>query len=123
VKTEVVLRAFAQRRPDREALVCGDERLTYRELEQHTNQAANALAADGLRAGDRVALVLANGIAWVELALGAIKCGALVVPISTRLTEPEIAYIVSDASPRFVFTDARAATFAARAPGAAAAPG
>jgi long-chain acyl-CoA synthetase len=122
VKTEVVLRAFAQRRPDREALVCGDERLTYRELEQHTNQAANALAADGLRAGDRVALVLANGIAWVELALGAIKCGALVVPISTRLTEPEIAYIVSDASPRFVFTDAQAATFAARARGASASP-
>ncbi len=115
MKTEVVLRAFAQRRPDHEAVVCGDERVTYRELEQRTNQVAHAFAARGLEAGDRVALLMANGIPWVELALGALKCGALVVPISTRLTEPEIAFIVSDATPRFVFSDADAATFLAAA--------
>src|ERR1700722_7428204 len=113
MKTEVVLRAFAQRRPDHEAVVCGDERVTYRELEQRTNQVAHAFMARGLVAGDRVGLVLANGIPWVELALGALKGGALVVPISTRLTEPEIAFIVNDATPRFVFSDADAATFLA----------
>jgi len=122
MKTEVVLRAFAQRRPDHEAVVCGDEHVSYRELEQRTNQIANALAARGLQAGDRVGLLLANGIPWVELALGTIKCGALVVPISTRLTEPEITYIVGHATPRFVFADADAATFLASARTAAATP-
>jgi acyl-CoA synthetase (AMP-forming)/AMP-acid ligase II len=122
MKTEVVLRAFAQRRPDHEAVVCGDERLTYRMLEERTNQVAHSLAAQGIVPGDRVALVLSNGIPWLELALGTIKCGALVVPISTRLTAAEVDWIVGNCTPRYVFRDADAAAFLATARAAASAP-
>jgi long-chain acyl-CoA synthetase len=108
VKTEVVLRAFAQRRPNHEAIVCGDRRITYGELERRTNRIANALRARGTKAGDRVALLLGNGIGWPELCLGAIKCGALVVPVSTRLTHQEVAHILRDGEVNtFVYGDAQ----------------
>jgi long-chain acyl-CoA synthetase len=96
VKTEVFLRAFAQRRPNHEALVCGSRRLTYAELERRTNRVANALRARGIGHGDRVVLLLGNGIGWAEACLGAIKCGGLVVPVSTRLTHYEVAHILRD---------------------------
>ncbi len=122
MKTEVVLRAFAQRRPDHEAVVCGEERLTYRALEERTNQVAHALAAQGVAAGDRVALVLSNGIPWLELALGTIKCGALVVPISTRLTAAEVDWIAGNCTPRLLFRDPEAAAFLTTTHAASTAP-
>ena len=115
MKTEVLLRAFAQRTPDREAVVCDGRRITYAELECRTNRIANALGAHGVRAGDRVALLLANGIPWVELALGVIKCGALIVPISIRLTHQEIAFIVADSDARALLFDAERRGVAERA--------
>lgn len=106
MKTEVVLRAYAQRRPDHEALVCGERRVTYAALSREVNQAAHAFASLGVTAGDRVALLLGNGIAWVEVALGAIALGALVVPVSTRLAAPEVRFILEDATPALLVADA-----------------
>jgi acyl-CoA synthetase (AMP-forming)/AMP-acid ligase II len=96
MKTEVVLRAFAERSPGKEALVCGAERLTYAQLDRRTNRVAHALRARGIGAGERVVLLLDNGVPWVEICLGAIKCGALVVPVSTRLTHFEVAHVLRD---------------------------
>ena len=53
-----VLEQHARRRPDAEALVCGDKRLTYAQLNAWANQIANALAASGIRRGDHVALAV-----------------------------------------------------------------
>jgi acyl-CoA synthetase (AMP-forming)/AMP-acid ligase II len=96
MKTEAVLRAFAERTPRKDALVCEDRRVTYAELELRTNQIANALRARGIGSGDRVALFLDNGIAWVELFFGIMKCGAVTVPVSTRLTHHEIGVMLRD---------------------------
>lgn len=96
MKTEVVLRAFAQRTPDKEALVCERERITYAALDRRTNRIARALRARRITAGDRVVLLIDNGIPWVEICLGSIKCGALVVPVSTRLTHREVAHVLRD---------------------------
>lgn len=118
MKTEVVVRAFAQRRPQHEALVCGGERRTYGELEQRTNRIAHALHGRGLHPGDRLALLLDNGIPWVEVALGAIKCGALVVPVSTRLTEHEVAFVAADCNPHALVCDPANEALGRRAAGA-----
>jgi acyl-CoA synthetase (AMP-forming)/AMP-acid ligase II len=112
MKTQAILASFARTQPDREALVCGDERISYAELERRTNRLARVLAADGVGAGDRVALVLHNGLAWPELCLATLKLGALVVPVSTRLTHQEVAYLVGDATPRLVIFDDEAASLA-----------
>jgi acyl-CoA synthetase (AMP-forming)/AMP-acid ligase II len=100
MKSQVILRSFAQRIPEREALVCDGTRVTYAEFERRTNQLAAVLNDRGVRAGDRVLLFVANGVAWPLLCLAVMKLGALVVPVSTRLTEHEVRFLIRDAEPR-----------------------
>jgi long-chain acyl-CoA synthetase len=90
------LAAIAAADPDRPALVCGDRRLSFRRLDRAANAMAHAFAAAGVGAGDRVAVMLGNGPEAFAAWFGAARRGALVVPVSTRLTAPEAAYIVSD---------------------------
>jgi long-chain acyl-CoA synthetase len=54
VRLENILRAQAMRRPDKIALICGDERLTYRELELRVQRVANGLRKRGAGPGDRI---------------------------------------------------------------------
>jgi len=61
-------------------------RVTYAEFERRSNQLAAVLNAHGVRAGDRVLLLVENGVEWPLLCLAVMKLGALVVPVSTRLT-------------------------------------
>ncbi len=101
MKTQVFLDTYARRVPGREALVYEDTRVTYAEFERRTNQLAAGLPrAQSSRAGDRVLLFVDNGIAWPLLCVAAMKLGALVVPVSTRLTAHEVAFLVDDAKPR-----------------------
>jgi long-chain acyl-CoA synthetase len=100
MKSQVILRSFAQRVPERDALVCAGTRVTYAEFERRTNQLAAVLDERGVRAGDRVLLFVGNGVAWPLLCLAVMKLGALVVPVSTRLTEHEVAFLIRDAEPR-----------------------
>jgi acyl-CoA synthetase (AMP-forming)/AMP-acid ligase II len=96
------LRAFAERVPNREALVCGDARFPYAQVERRTNQIAAVLRDRGVRAGDRVVLLLHNGIPWPMACIATMKLGALVVPVSTRLTAHELAFIIGDAQPHTI---------------------
>src|SRR5580658_9516966 len=90
------LAAIAAADPDRPALVCGDRRIGFRRLDRAANAMAHAFAAAGVGAGGRVAVMLGNGPEAFAAWYGAARRGALVVPVSTRLTPPEAAYIVSD---------------------------
>jgi long-chain acyl-CoA synthetase len=78
------------------ALVWGDERISFRRLNRAANAMAGLLAAHGVGAGHRVAVLLGNGPDAFATWYGAARRGALVVPVSTRLTAPEASYIVSD---------------------------
>jgi long-chain acyl-CoA synthetase len=82
--------------PDRIALVCGGARTTFRQLDRAANAMAHVFAAHGVGPGDRVAVMLGNGPAAFAAWYGAARRGALIVPVSTRLTAPEASYIVSD---------------------------
>jgi long-chain acyl-CoA synthetase len=100
MKSQVILRSFAQRVPEREALVCDGTRVTYAEFDRRTNALAAVLNERGVRAGDRVLLFVTNGVVWPLLCLAVMKLGALVVPVSTRLTQHEVAFLIRDAEPR-----------------------
>src|SRR5271166_3307424 len=65
--------------PDRTALVSGDRRLTFAELDERANRVAHALAARGVRPGDHVGLYLYNGAEFIEAMLGAFKIRAVPV--------------------------------------------
>ena len=84
--------------PHNEALVEPDtgRRFTYRELDRRANRVANALAADGVGTGDRVGILLVNGIEFVETFFAIAKLGAVVVPLNWRLVPDELEFILKD---------------------------
>ncbi|MBS3756502.1 MAG: long-chain-fatty-acid--CoA ligase [Desulfobacterales bacterium] len=82
--------------PAREALVLGDLRLTWQQLNQRCNRFANAVSALGVKAGDRVAFLGLNEPEFFDLYFGLGKIGAIMVPINHRLAGPEVSYIIND---------------------------
>ena len=97
------LAAHARNTPDKDAVICGAERLTFRELDESTDRLANALRAHGVAVGDRVAVQLHNTVDFVRAFVAATKAGAISVPVNTRLASGEIAYILADCAPKAVF--------------------
>jgi fatty-acyl-CoA synthase len=83
-------------RSDRVALVFDGRERTHAELHARVARVAGALAARGVRAGDRVAMLLHNGLEFPETMLACHRLGAIAVPINFRLTQGEIDYILAD---------------------------
>ena len=89
----------ARREPDVEAIfepAC-DRRLTFTQLNDRSNQVANALVGSGVKTGDRVGLLLMNGTEFVETFFGVAKIGAVNVPLNWRLVPDELEFILGDA--------------------------
>ncbi len=97
------LASHACRTPDKDAVICGDERLTFRELHETTDRLAHSLRARGVAVGDRVAIQLQNTVEFVRAFMSVTKAGAISVPVNTRLAPAEIAYILADCAPKAVF--------------------
>jgi len=83
--------------PDREVLVVGDRRLTYRQLDERANRLAHVLAGADVGVGDTVGLQLANGSEYLEGMLAAFKLRAVPVNINYRYVEKELRYLYDDA--------------------------
>ena len=78
----------------------GGPRLSWRELHEQVSVAARAFMAGGVQAGDRVAIWAPNTHHWVAAALGALRAGAVLVPVSTRFTGPEALDVISRSGAR-----------------------
>ena len=89
----------AARTPSATALVAGHDALSYAELAERSRICAATLRAEGVRPGDRVAAVLGNTSALVELFHATALAGALFVPLSPRLPPPELSRHLRDATP------------------------
>lgn len=100
-----MLREAASRWPAREALVCGDERLSYRDYLGAVATFAHELQALGA-AGERVALVLGNGLDVCIGTFGVHAARAQAVPLNPLYTPRELAQILEDARPRVLVCDA-----------------
>jgi len=99
-----MLRATVDRTPLNEAVVeLGGERVNYRELWDRASRVAGGLKAQGVEGGDRVAIRLGNSLEWCVAFWGTVMSGAIVVPVNTRFSEPEIEYVLTDSGSRFVF--------------------
>src|SRR4051812_32911605 len=105
----------ASRNPDGEALICGDRRMTWREVMRQSARIAAGMQKLGLQTGDRVALLLGNRIEFVLAMLGAAHLGLVTVLLSTRQQKPEIAYVLTDCGARLLIHEA---TLADRLPDA-----
>ena len=78
----------------------GGPRLSWRELHEQASVVARAFMAGGVRAGDRVAIWSPNTHHWVVGALGALRAGAVLVPVSTRFTGPEALDVITRSGAR-----------------------
>lgn len=102
--TSCLLREMASRLGDAEAIVDGDMRLTYAELDAAVSQLAAAIIGAGILKGDRVAIWAPNSALWVVAALGLQRAGAVLVPINTRFLGEEAAFVLKKSQAKILFT-------------------
>ncbi|MFE3954453.1 class I adenylate-forming enzyme family protein [Nocardia sp. NPDC059091] len=102
------LRATARRVPGRDALVFGERRYTYAELDAEVDRVAGVLARHGISKGDRFALMAANSDRFVIAFYAAHRLGAIFVPINPALAAPELDYLVRDSGAAMLVFDAAA---------------
>jgi long-chain acyl-CoA synthetase len=87
--------------PDQPGLTLSDgSRITFSQLHDRVKSVAAALTRAGFVSGDRLALLLPNGPEYIQLVYACSWLGIIVVPINIRLSAPEIAHVLADASPR-----------------------
>ena len=92
-----ILERAVQFFPDRLACVEGAQRLTYRAFQSRINRLANVLQGRGIYQGDRVAVLSANSLPYLEMYYATAAMGAPIVPLNFRLAAAELAYILQDA--------------------------
>ena len=99
----VLLEDSALNVPERIAVICGDVKLTYAQVEAKANQVANALREIGIEKGDKVALSCPNLPFFPIVYYGILKTGAVVVPLNVLLKGREIAYHLTDSDAKVYF--------------------
>jgi benzoate-CoA ligase family protein len=100
VATYFVDRHISEGREQRIAYECGDERVSYRQLFERVNRAGNAIKKLGVRQEERVGVLLLDTPEFPYCFFGAIKIGAVPVPINTLLKPPEYEYVLNDSRAR-----------------------
>ena len=98
---------IAARLPDREGLVFGASRYTFREVAARIDEAARRLIAAGVGHGEHVALWLNNCDDWIFIAFAVQKIGAVLVPINTRFRSRDLAYVLAQSDSSFLITHDR----------------
>jgi len=97
-----LVRRAAATAGDAPALVHGERRLTWAEVDSLVDRAAAGYAGRGLTAGNRVAVQLGNGVDWVVAVMGALRAGLVVVPVNTAYTDPEVEHLLVDSGARLL---------------------
>ncbi len=101
----MLLPRHARYRPDHLALVVGEQRLNYRDLNTRANQLANALIRAGVQKGEKVATILPNCLELVLMYWAAAKTGAVIVPASPLLQEAGMETLLKDSDTALVLAD------------------
>ncbi|GAB3488347.1 long-chain-fatty-acid--CoA ligase [Nocardiopsis coralliicola] len=99
----VLLEDGARATPERDCVVFGDLRLNYALVDMIASQVANLLVERGIEPGDKVALASPNTPYFPFVYFGALKAGAVVVPLNVLLTPREIAYHLTDSGAKALF--------------------
>jgi len=104
----LILDVVAERaaaRGDHPFILHADRRVSYREFDRLTNQAANALIDLGIRKGDRVTVAMSNSVEYLVAAFGVLKAGAIYNPVNPALGSQELGYIINHAGPAAIITE------------------
>src|SRR3954453_21981282 len=99
-----MLRHSAGRSPQKPAVICCNEIVSYSALDRFTDALACWLLREGLETGDRVAIHGCNSVEVVNLYFACFKTGLIAVPVNNRLKSPEIAYILGHSKAKRCFS-------------------
>lgn len=102
VKLQHFLEASARRFPEKAALVCGERRWSYREINQASERLAGGLRGLGIQPGDRVAFLLENSLELVIGIFGALKAGAVFMVLNPAVKGKKLRYILEDSKARLL---------------------
>jgi long-chain acyl-CoA synthetase len=89
------------------AVVCGEERLSWRDFHARSNSLANLLLKLGVCKGDRVCLVMDSSILMFELLWGVVKMGGVVVPLNIMMNETSLVTTINDCKARLLVASSR----------------
>lgn len=102
---ESLFRKQALLHPDKTAIVYQDQEITYRDLDQRSNQIANLLLSHGIKEGKYVPIWLDRSLEWIVAVLGVIKTGAAYVPIDPAYPAKRVEFILSDTAADIILTN------------------
>ena len=109
------LRRAAAAAPESDALVAGEDRMSYAQLDAAAGALAARLHALGVERGDRVAILLPNGTEAAVAIYGALRAGAAFVPLNPTIKADKLAYVLADCAAVAVVTDDALAPLAEQA--------
>ncbi|MCR9221466.1 MAG: AMP-binding protein [Alphaproteobacteria bacterium] len=92
--------------PSKEAVVCGPVRRTWGDFDANISRVANALVADGIGKGDKVAVLMGNSVEMLEALFGVVRAGACVAPLSGLLTGDQLKGLIDDCDAVAAFVSA-----------------
>lgn len=98
------LELSACRFPEKTALVCGDQRLNYREIAERSSRLAHGLIAAGIRRGDRVAVYLDNSVEAVLSVFGILNAGAVFMMVNPTTKVEKLTYVLNNSRARALIT-------------------
>ena len=98
-----IFEGVVDRVPDREAIVYGSTRLTYKELDARSNKAAHTLKKLGIKKGSHIGIYAFNCVEWLEIMLGAYKLCAIPININYRYVEEELKYLIDNEDMEAIF--------------------
>jgi long-chain acyl-CoA synthetase len=101
----ILLNRHAQFRPDHEAIIFEDTRLTWSQFNVRVNKLAHALLAMGIQKGDKIATVLPNHLEVLDIYMAVAKIGVVVVPLSPLLRGQGLVRLINDSDAVLVITD------------------
>lgn len=99
------LRYAREQFPKQTGVVCGERRFTYAQFAGRTARLAGALIAAGAKRGDRIAFLSPNCHRLLEAYYGVLEAGCVLLPLNIRLAAQELAFVLNDAKPRFLFLE------------------
>jgi amino acid adenylation domain-containing protein len=109
-----LLEKSAEHYPEKEALICGGERLSYAQIDERANRVAQGLRAAGIERGDRVAIWLPNSVETVVALFGILKAGATFTVINSTVKFDKLVYVLNNCSASGLFAPDRSGELVAR---------
>ena len=103
---ELVNRHVAENRTAKVALISGQASLTYRDLQCEVNRVGNLLKRLGVQMEQRIAILLPDTPEWSFVFFGAMKIGAVAVPLNTMLMPKDYGYLIDDSRARVLVVNA-----------------